>query len=176
MKFRFASWFLGIMLLLPAPAPAQGEDAGFSQFRREIQQILSALSGDLNRFEDIQRELDSSGRSSANYDEQKNLWISTILSITAISSICEYENDQLSLFLDLKPERRIHFMGVRTKSLEISIAQIDNLREQIQINHSLMTRDLAEIHLMERIDRTIDSSRSLLGRSLALLHGMGGEK
>jgi hypothetical protein len=176
MKLRFASWLLVMMLFLPAAAPLHGEDADFSPFRQEIQRILSALSADLNRFEDIQRELDSSGRSSADYDEQKNLWISTILSVTAIASICEYENDQLSLFLDLKPQRKIHFVGVRARSLEISISQIDNLREQIRINDSLMTRDLSEIHLMERIDGTIDSSVGLLGRSLALFRGLGGNK
>ena len=128
----------------------------------EIQTILSGLSDNLNRFEHLQKMLESTGKENKSYDEHKNIWLSTILAIQAISSICEYEYDLLTLFLDLKEHRRVHYLDVRIKSLETSAQQMAIMTDQIRINHRLMPPDLAELHLYEKLIKNIDSSINLL--------------
>jgi len=138
--------------------------------KSEIQTILSGLSDNLDRFEHLEKRLGSSGKDNKSYDEHKNIWMSTILAIHAISSICEYENDLLTLLMDLKEHRRVHYLDVRIKSLETSIKQITIMSEQIRINHRLMPPDLAELHLYEKLTKNIDSSIDLLksGKELIL--------
>lgn len=128
----------------------------------EIQTILSALSDNLNRFEYIQKMLENTGKDNKSYNEYKNIWLSTILAVNTISSICEYETDLLVLFLDLKAHRRVHYIDVRSKSLETSVQQMDIMTEQIRINHRLMPPDLAELHLFDKLNKNIDSSTGLL--------------
>jgi hypothetical protein len=136
----------------------------------QIQTILSGLSDNLNRFEHLEERLGSSGKDNKSYDEHKNIWMSTMLAIHAISSICAYENDLLTLLIDLKEHRRVHYLDVRIKSLETSIKQITIMSEQIRINHRLMPPELAELHLYEKLTKNIDSSIDLLksGKDLIL--------
>lgn len=65
--------------------------------KSEIQTILSTLSDNLNRFEYLQKLFENTGKDDKNYDEYKNIWISTTLAINAIASVCEYENELLTL-------------------------------------------------------------------------------
>jgi len=137
--------------------------------KSEIQTILSTLSDNLNRFEYLQKMLENTGKDDKNYDEHKNIWISTTLAINAIASVCEYENDLLTLFMDLKEKRRTHYFAVRIRSLETSIKQISIMSEQIQINNKLMPPDLAERQLYDNLKKNIDSSIDLLEKSKGLI-------
>jgi len=137
--------------------------------KSEIQTILSTLSDNLNRFEYLQKMFENTGKDDKNYDEYKNIWISTTLASNAIASVCEYENDLLTLFMDLKEKRRAHYFDVRIRSLETSIKQITIMSEQIQINNKLMPPDLAERQLYDKLKKNIDSSIDLLGKSKDLI-------
>jgi len=137
--------------------------------KSEIQTILSALSDNLNRFEYLQKIFENTGKNDKNYDEYKNIWISTTLAINAITSVCEYENELLTLFMDLKKKRRAHYFDVRIRSLETSIKQITIMSEQIQINNKLMPPDLAERQLYDNLKKNIDSSIDLLEKSKDLI-------
>ncbi len=156
---------LGILALLVFSAQLWGAEKNAKDtlyVQSEIQTILSGLSDNLNRFEHLKKMLEKSGKDNKNYDEHKNIWLSTILAIQAISSICEYENDILTLLMDLKEHRRIHYLDLRIKSLETSVQQITIMSEQIGINHRLMPPDLAELHLYEKLKSNIDSTLDLL--------------
>ncbi|MBC8430875.1 MAG: hypothetical protein H8D96_03045 [Desulfobacterales bacterium] len=163
---------LVLLLVLFASQAGFGEKNAKDMFylQSEIQTILSGLSDNLNRFEHLQKLLESTGKENKSYDEHKNIWLSTILAIQAISSICEYEYDLLTLFLDLKEHRRVHYLDVRIKSLETSAQQMAIMTDQIRINHRLMPPDLAELHLYEKLIKNIDSSIDLLksGKNLIL--------
>ena len=137
--------------------------------KSEIQTIISTLSDNANRFEYLQKLLENTGKDDKNYDEHKNIWISTTLAINAISSVCEYENDLLTLFMDLKKKRRAHYFDVRIRSLETSIKQITIMSEQIQINNTLMPPDPAERRLYDELKKNIDSSIDLLEKSKDLI-------
>ncbi|MFZ0483142.1 MAG: hypothetical protein WAL93_07125 [Desulfobacterales bacterium] len=137
--------------------------------KSEIQTILSTLSDNLNRFEYLQKMFENTGKDDKNYDEYKNIWISTTLASNAIASVCEYENDLLTLFMDLKEKRRVHYFDVRIRSLETSIKQISIMSEQIQINNKLMPPDLAERQLYDNLKKNIDSSIDLLEKSKDLI-------
>jgi len=137
--------------------------------KSEIQTILSTLSDNLNRFEYLQKLFENTGKNDKNYDEYKNIWISTTLAINAIASVCEYENELITLFMDLKRKRRAHYFDVRIRSLETSIKQITIMSEQIQINNTLMPPDIAERQLYDNLKKNIDSSIDLLGKSKDLI-------
>jgi len=137
--------------------------------KSEIQTILSTLSDNSNRFEYLQKMFENTGKDDKNYDEYKNIWISTTLAINAIASVCEYENDLLTLFMDLKEKRRAHYFDVRIRSLETSIKQITIMSEQIRINNKLMPPDLAERQLYDKLKKNVDSSIDLLEKSKDLI-------
>jgi len=162
MKRIFIISILGFIFLTAQTSGAEKNAKDTPYLLSEIQTVLTGLSDNLNRFEHLQKMLENTGKDNKNYDEHKNIWLSTILAIQAISSICEYENDILTLLLDLKERRRIHYLDVRIKSLEASVQQITIMSEQIRINHRLMPPDLAELHLYEKLTKNIDSTIDLL--------------
>lgn len=158
-------FMLGILALLVFTSQLWGAEKTTKNtlyIQSEIQTILSGLSDNLNRFEHLKNMLENSGKDNKSYDEHKNIWLSTILAMQAISSICEYENDMLTLLMDLKEHRRIHYLDLRIKSLDTSVQQINLMSEQIGINHRLMPPDLAELHLYEKLKKNIDSTVDLL--------------
>lgn len=154
------------MLLIPEVSLAKSHKSTFVRAQADIQRVLEKMSGQLNRFEEIQRKLDRSSRTNDAYDEEKNMWISAILAVTTIAAVCEYENDLLSLFLDLKEKRRPYFYEVRIQSLNSSLQQIRIMKEQIRINYQLISIRAEEKTLFEEINRTIGTSVFLLTDSL----------
>jgi len=169
MKKKCPIWLITLLISLIVFSTqilnAQPSSPDELYIKSEIQTILSTLSDNLNRFEYLQKMLENTGKDDKNYDEHKNIWISTTLAISAISSVCEYENDLLTLFMDLKKKRRAHYFDVRIRSLETSIKQITIMSEQIQINNKLMPPNLAEHQLYDKLKKNIDSSIDLLEKS-----------
>lgn len=162
---------LGLSFLFTASSicaqqPSQAEH----DLKREVQSILSGLSGNLDRFELFQKKLEASGRNNKGYDENKNIWLSTVLAVQALSSICENEQDLLHLFWDLKKHRRSYYYDVRVKSLSASIVQIKIMLAQIHINHRLLPPDLSEIDLFSNINKKADSTVELLEQSIRLIN------
>ena len=152
-------FIIGILALMVSTVPTLGAAKNATDtlyIQSEIQTVLTGLSDNLNRFEHLQKKLERTGKDNKSYDEHKNIWLSTILAVQAISSICEYENDLLTLLMDLKEHRRVHYLDVRIKSIETSKQQIAIMSDQIRINHRLMPPDLAELHLYEKLTKNID--------------------
>ena len=160
------------VLLSPVRLTAEPKNTSFERAQDSIQLVLEEMSGLLNRFEEYQHALDLSGRDNKAYDEEKNMWMSAVLVVTTIAAVCEYENDLLSLFVDLKPQRRSNFYDVRIQSLNSSIQQIKIMKEQFRINYTLISIQPGEKALFEEINRTIDVSLSLFTASLKAITEM----
>ena len=75
----------------------------------KIDGIIVALSRNIDSFEDLQRRTAHLSRSNAKYSEQKNIWLSSTLTLAAIAAVCEYQRDLLTLFADLRETNRKHF-------------------------------------------------------------------
>jgi hypothetical protein len=113
--------------------------------------------------------MDTSARANQNYNEQKNIFLSSQLAITTITAILEYNRDLLILFGDLKEKNREKFYEVRTESLETSIRQINNMHKQIQINYTISPPDFFEQALVNTERKVILSSIASLESCVELL-------
>ena len=113
--------------------------------------------------------MDASGKANDNYSQKKNIFLSSMLAITTISAICEYERDLLTLYIDLRENNRGKFYGVRIVSLENSAGQIENMCRQIQINYTILPPHFFETPLVRKERLTIQSSITLLNRCRRLL-------
>jgi hypothetical protein len=113
------------------------------------------------------------GQAYANNDEQKNIWLSAMLSLSAIGAICEYENDLLTLFMKLKDKNRKYFYEVRRLSLETSIQKFSIMTRQIEITHSLIHHSMKEQKLIDTEKDLILSSTGLLRRSISIINSLG---
>jgi hypothetical protein len=162
-----ASGLLFSTVALSAESPANLDEA-----QQQMDEILTGLSRNINLFESLRDRLADLGQANANYDEQKNLWLSSFLTLSAISVICEYENDLLTLFMELRDKNRRHFYEVRMLSLETSIQQISIMNRQIEINHRLITHEAQEQKLIDTEKKLILSSSDLLQKSLALIKSL----
>lgn len=156
-------------------AYCQNPPANFTAVQAEMDGILEALGSNIDRFEAIKNRLMDLGRANADYDEQKNIWLSSNLTLAAISAICQYENDLLTLFMDLREKNRRHYDAVRVESLETSIRQITIMYRQMQINNGLITPGKAEQKIIETENGLIESSLDLLKRSLDLIRSLEGQ-
>ena len=146
--------------------------ANFGEAHDQINQITASLNRNIDRFEDLKDRMMDLGQSNSNYDEQKNIWLSAMLSLSAISAICEYESDLLTLFMELKEKNRLHFYEIRKLSLETSIQQLAIMNRQIGINHTLITHDAKEQELVDIEIKLILSSIDLLKKSLVVINNL----
>ena len=163
--FRVLSLFilpLAVIGLTSTPLPA-------ASIESQIAALLPQFETTMRRLEAIQSQLEVSGRNNRDYDEQKNLWISTVLAVDTISAICEYENDLLSLFLDLKPHRRPYYYDVRIQSIETSAQQMGIMQRQVQINISLLKLSLNEQRIFDEIQAETTATIELLAKCRALI-------
>jgi len=151
---------------------AKTVSSNFETVLPQIEESLGRLSADIDQFEVIQSNLDESGRANADYDEQKNIFLSSILSIGAISGICEYERDFLTLFLDMREKNRMKYREIRIESLEASVRQIEILHQQIQINLRILPPDFFEKPLLDKEAQTILSAVDLLKRCITHLRSV----
>jgi len=148
---------------------AQEKPVRFSDIRSSLEEVVSKLSSNIKAFEDILVKMDESAKANQDYNEQKNIFLSSQFAITSITAILEYNRDLLVLFGDLREKNRNKFYEVRIESLLTSIEQIRNMYKQIQINYSILPPDFYEWQLVDRERKIILSSINLLEQSIALL-------
>jgi len=165
---------LGVVILLfwmalPSAPAAQNPPVRFTDIQPELEANLSALSGITDQFESIQQAMDASGKANENYNQQKNIFLSSVLAISTISAVCEYETNLLTLFIDLKQKNRRKYYGVRIKSLETSVIQIENMYQQIQINYTIFPPNFFEAPLVRKERLAIQSAITRLNRCRELL-------
>ena len=134
--------------------------------------VLAALSDNIDRFENIQSDLEKMSIANENYNEQKNIWLSSVLSISTIKTICEYEHALLTLFIELREKNRRRYYDVRYRSLATSAQQIDILYEQIKINHALISHDPSEKYIIEKEKYTIRTTLDLFKQSIDLVNAL----
>lgn len=135
----------------------------------DFQEVLIQLSSAQTRFDVLLKHLDDSREANSAYDEYKNVWLATTVAISAAAAICEYETDQLTLFLELKEIRRRHYAGVRTASLENSVRQMRLMMDQIAISEGLFPAKLEQRELMSQIRQQMTSVIDYLEKSRALV-------
>jgi hypothetical protein len=167
-RFFVLLFFAAFPIFLPA-STALGNPTGFADVRPELEAILADLSTNLDAFDDLQLKMDASAKANANYNQQKNIFLSSMLAITTISTICQYERDLLTLFIDLRAKNRVKFYDVRIQSLETSVRQIENMYRQIQINYTIFPPNFFEAPLIRKERLTIQSCINLLNRCRELL-------
>ena len=148
---------------------AQEKPVRFSDIQSSLEEAVSRLSSNIKAFEDILVKMDESAKANQNYNEQKNIFLSSQFAITSITAILEYNRDLLVLFGDLREKNRKKFYEVRIESLQTSIDQINNMHKQIQINYTILPPDFYEWHLIDRERKIIFSSTDLLKQCIALL-------
>jgi hypothetical protein len=132
------------VFLNPCPLFSKQKPVRFPGIQPDLESAIGKLSAYINILEDIQNKLDASARANQNYNEQKNIFLSSQLAITTITSILQYNRDLLVLFVDMKEKNRKKFYEVRIESLETSIKQINNMHKQIQINYTISPPDFFE--------------------------------
>ena len=169
MKRNLIFILLAAVYFFPPALSAQGKPVGFSDIQSELEVLLEDLSKNLEAFEDLQQKMDASAKTNENYNQQKNIFLSSMLAITTISAICEYERDLLTLFIDLREKNRVKFYDVRIESLEASARQIEIMYRQIQINYTIFPPNIFDAPLIRKERLTIQSSISLLNRCRQLL-------
>jgi len=148
---------------------AQEKPVRFSDIRSSLEEVESKLSSNIKTFEDILVKMDESAKANQNYNEQKNIFLSSQFAITSITAILEYNRDLLVLFGDLQEKNRKKFYEVRIESLQTSIDQINNMYKQIQINYTILPPDFYEWQLIDRERKIIFSSIDLLEQGIVLL-------
>ncbi|MFH1983929.1 MAG: hypothetical protein ABIL58_18980 [Pseudomonadota bacterium] len=135
----------------------------------DFQEVLIQLSAAQTRFDVLLKYLDDSREANRAYDEYKNVWLATTVAISAAAAICEYETDQLTLFLELKQKRRRLYAGVRTASLENNVRQMRLMMEQIAISDGLFPPKIEQQDLMAQIRQQMTAVIVLLGKSRELV-------
>jgi len=169
MKRGFLRFCIAAFVVILPASTALGKPVGFADIRPELESILADLSTNLDAFDDLQLNMDKSAKANANYNQQKNIFLSSMLAITTISAVCQYERDLLTLFIDLRAKNRVKFYDVRIQSLETSVRQIENMYRQIQINYTIFPPNFFEAPVIRKERLTIQSCINLLNRCRQLL-------
>jgi hypothetical protein len=141
----------------------------FSDIRPDLESEIEKMSTYINIFEDVLNNMDASAKANQNYNEQKNIFLSSQLAIQTIMGILEYNRDLIVLFGDLREKNRKKFYEVRIESLESSINLINNMHKQIQINYAILPPDFFEQTLVDTEHTVIMSSIASLEACVELL-------
>ncbi len=160
---------LCLLMFISSSLLAAEMQGGSSAILGQMIPILQGLSENIEAINDIQKQMDDSKASDENYNEKKNIWLSSVLTYTSIVSVCEYEHDLLELFLDLSPKNRARYVEVRIQSIESSIRRIEIFKEQIEINRLLLSENQSNNHLFIMEDRIISRLLSLLQQSVSII-------
>ena len=157
------------VLLVPQLMYAQNNPVKFTDIVPQLEDILNDLSGNSNQFENILSTMNTSGKANQNYSQQKNIFLSSVLAISTIKAICEYENDLMTLFIDLREKNRLQFYDVRIESLEIAVKQISTMYKQIRINYTILPPNFFKAPLVQKEQIAIQSTASLLNQMIEQL-------
>jgi hypothetical protein len=141
----------------------------FADIRPDLESEIEKMSTYINIFEDVLNRMDASAKANQNYNEQKNIFLSSQLAIQTIMGILEYNRDLVVLFGDLREKNREKFFEVRIESLQSSINLIKNMHKQIQVNYSILPPDFFEQTLVNAEYRAITSSIAALEACVELL-------
>ncbi len=158
--------------LIPQPLSAQNNPVKFTDILPQLENILMDLSSNINQFENILSTMDTSAKANQNYNQQKNIFLSSVLAISTISTICEYERDLMTLFIDLREKNRQKFYDVRIESLETAVRQINTMQKQIQINYTILPPNFFEAPLVRKERITIQSTIDLMNQIIELLRSV----
>ncbi|UCG09417.1 MAG: hypothetical protein JSV83_12440 [Desulfobacterales bacterium] len=158
--------------LIPQPLSAQNNPVKFTDILPQLENILMDLSSNINQFENILSTMDTSAKANQNYNQQKNIFLSSVLAISTISTICEYERDLMTLFIDLREKNRQKFYDVRIESLETAVRQINTMQKQIQINYTILPPNFFESPLVRKERITIQSTIDLMNQIIELLRSV----
>jgi hypothetical protein len=172
MKKILLSLICLVVILNSCSLSAKEKPVRFSNIQPDLESAIGKLSTYINILEDIQSKLDASTRANQNYNEQKNLFLSSQLAITTVTAILEYNRDLLILFGDLGEKNRKKFYEVRIESLETSIKQVNNMYKQIQINDTILPPDFFEPAHVNTVRKVIQSSIASLEACVALLRSV----
>ncbi len=168
---RKALCALTCLMMFLAPGLLIGEEkvVRFSDVQSDLGSEIAKLSAHISMFEYVLNEMDASAKANQNYNEQKNIFISSQLAITTITAILEYNRDLLVLFGDLKEKNRNKYYQVRIESLETSIKQIKNMHKHIQINYKILPPDFFGQVLINTEREAIMSSIASMDTCVELL-------
>jgi hypothetical protein len=166
---NYAVLIAALLILISQSVCGQSHLIQFSDVQPRLESLLAKLAHNTEQFEDIQKRMDESARANQNYNEQKNIFLSSMLAITTITAICNYEADLLTLFIDLREKNRQKFYDVRIESLQTSVKQIENMYKQIQINYTILPPNFFELPLVYKERKTIQTSIDLLNQCIDLL-------
>jgi hypothetical protein len=169
---NIAIWALLWLFFVPQTSLSQKKPQETLALLEKADVILAALSDNIDRFENIQSDLEKMSIANENYSEQKNIWLSSALSISTIKSICEYEHALFTLFIELREKNRSRYYDVRHRSLAISAQQINIMYEQIKINHALISHDPSEKYIIEKEKYTIQTTLDLFNQSIDLISSL----
>lgn len=158
--------------LIPQPLSAQNNPVKFTDILPQLENILMDLSSNINQFENILSTMDTSAKANQNYNQQKNIFLSSVLAISTISAICEFERDLMTLFIDLREKNRQKFYDVRIESLETAVRQINTMQKQIQINYTILPPNFFEAPLVRKERITIQSTIDLMDQIIELLRSV----
>ncbi len=158
--------------LIPQPLGAENNPVKFTDILPQLENILMDLSSNINQFENILSTMDTSAKANQNYNQQKNIFLSSVLAISTISAICEYERDLITLFIDLREKNRQKFYDVRIESLELAVRQINTMHKQIQINYTILPPNFFEAPLVRKERITIQSTIDLMDQIIELLRSV----
>ena len=155
--------------LIPQSLVAKNSPTKFTDILPKLENILLDLSSNGDRFENILSTMNTTGKANQSYTQQKNIFLSSVLAISTISAICEYERDLMTLFIDLREKNRQKYFDVRIESLEIAVKQINTMYKQIQINYTILPQNYFEAPLVRKEQLTIQSTVDLLNHMIELL-------
>ena len=158
--------------LIPSAAEAESTRARFDDIRADLEASVSELGHVITRLETLQELMHLSAKANRNYDEQKNIFLSSMLAISTIIAVCQYEMDQLTLFLDLRAVNRQKYHGIRIESLETSLRQLGNMERQILINHSVFPSEFFEQPVFEIQQQALSDARAALKNCKDLLQSI----
>jgi hypothetical protein len=169
MKRVLCLLFYSILVLSSCIGSANENPVRFADIRPDLELEIEKVSTYINIFEDVLNRMDASAKANQNYNEQKNIFLSSQLAIQTIMGILEYNRDLVVLFGDLREKNREKFYEVRIESLESSITLINNMHKQIQINYAILPPDFFEQTLVNTEHKVIMSSIASLEACVELL-------
>ena len=159
--------FILCMGLASAAPPAL--DIGYADMLQTLDAIAENLSASADQLEGLKAKMADMAMASTNYDEQKNIYLAAVLTVSTVAAICSYESELLTLFTDLRPKNRQYYLDVRQQSLQASIQQLQIMHSQMKINEKLLNLTGKEKNIFEKAPRVTMAAVDLLNQADSLV-------